>query len=299
MRLALCLPISWLVTLLGCQAPDARSSGPDAQPTPASAHTDEPGAPFLWRVAGPNPSYLLGTLPYGVSASRDVPGSVWARLDSARAVVVKTDTWNLDPVVMSRRARVPGTRTLRDQLSDAHWQRLRTLLAETLPEPKLAYLQPWFVQRNVIAALVPTPRPMDVDIMIRAQLARKPLVPLERWQDQVDVIARVFTLEDLVATLDSIPEKRRRLEATVRAYREGDLAAATRLIFDAEELRRNPRIAGLLLEERNRAWIQKLAPQLVEGGVFVALGLDHLLGRQGILNLLREQGFELTRVSRP
>ena len=53
---------------------------------------------------------------------------------------------------------------------------------------------------------------------------------------------------------------------------------------------------GLMLLERNRAWIPELVPQLEEGRAFVAVGLGHLLGEGSVVALLREQGYEVRRM---
>ena len=51
-----------------------------------------------------------------------------------------------------------------------------------------------------------------------------------------------------------------------------------------------------LLDARNRAWMEMLAPQLARGGVFAAFGAMHLVGDAGVIELLRARGFTVTRL---
>jgi uncharacterized protein YbaP (TraB family) len=48
--------------------------------------------------------------------------------------------------------------------------------------------------------------------------------------------------------------------------------------------------------ERNRTMVQRMAPQLAQGGAFVAIGALHLPGETGLLSLLAAQGYGITRV---
>ena len=54
--------------------------------------------------------------------------------------------------------------------------------------------------------------------------------------------------------------------------------------------------ADLLLDKRNRAWMETMLPQLETGGVFAAFGAMHLVGEAGVIELLRAQGFEVSRL---
>ena len=51
-----------------------------------------------------------------------------------------------------------------------------------------------------------------------------------------------------------------------------------------------------LLIERNRLMVKRLSP-LTRDGVFVAVGAAHLPGEEGILNLLKRQGYQVRRLS--
>jgi uncharacterized protein YbaP (TraB family) len=50
---------------------------------------------------------------------------------------------------------------------------------------------------------------------------------------------------------------------------------------------------------RNKRMVESLLPSLSEGPVFVAVGALHLPGEHGIIQLLRDSGFELKPLPLP
>ena len=53
------------------------------------------------------------------------------------------------------------------------------------------------------------------------------------------------------------------------------------------------------IHARNQRMLESLLPHLENNRVFVAVGALHLPGEQGLLNLLRQQGFELSPLELP
>ncbi len=81
------------------------------------------------------------------------------------------------------------------------------------------------------------------------------------------------------------------LAAWDRAYIEATLGD-----YGAEALRLTN---YYLVEFRNQRFIERLAEPIAEGGVFIAVGAAHLPGPTGLVELLREDGFKVTRVPLP
>ncbi|AZV79623.1 TraB/GumN family protein [Parasedimentitalea marina] len=54
-----------------------------------------------------------------------------------------------------------------------------------------------------------------------------------------------------------------------------------------------------LLTQRNKTFLQTAQPVLQEGGVFMAIGSFHLPGEQGMIELLRQAGYTVTRIPLP
>src|SRR3546814_9044049 len=52
------------------------------------------------------------------------------------------------------------------------------------------------------------------------------------------------------------------------------------------------------LDDRNHRMVERLVPLLERGKAFVAVGAAHLPGEEGMLHLLEQQGYRITRVYR-
>ncbi len=87
-------------------------------------------------------------------------------------------------------------------------------------------------------------------------------------------------------------------------YREGAIATLMEWervqlaqLYGAERAAQDLKLARkLLLEDRNAAFLKRALPELREGGVFMALGAFHLPGETGMIALLQQAGFSVSRI---
>ena len=91
---------------------------------------------------------------------------------------------------------------------------------------------------------------------------------------------------------------------TANLYRTGQIAAiwalseveSEKTIGATRSAEVFARVEEALLINRNLAWMEKLTPEMAQGGVFAAFGALHLVGETGIVALLRAEGFTVTRL---
>lgn len=67
----------------------------------------------------------------------------------------------------------------------------------------------------------------------------------------------------------------------------------------ADGLAHLERTDAYLLDERNVTFVENVLPELEQGSVFIGVGAFHLGGENGMVALLRDAGFTVTRVSLP
>jgi len=51
-----------------------------------------------------------------------------------------------------------------------------------------------------------------------------------------------------------------------------------------------------MLDDRNRTMVKRMIPLLQRGSAFVAVGAAHLPGEEGMLYLLEQEGYRVTRI---
>ena len=79
------------------------------------------------------------------------------------------------------------------------------------------------------------------------------------------------------------------LVAARDAYAAGDLPVMEQVFG------RDP--TGTMLAPRNRRWLPKLEAYLAGGGAFVAVGIGHLVGPEGLPALLAADGYRVERAA--
>ena len=211
---------------------------------------------------------------------------------------------------------LPEGKTLIGMIDEATWE----LLAEAgrargLPSPMTARFQPWYL----VAALGTPPCAMpdiqaglmglDAMVMEDAIAMGVETRALEDWRDSLRILYE-DPIEDQIDMLEmSIlpPELEHALFAsTFDAYFAGDVArvwelsrAALTLIPDADLSHANEvfdDFADGLLDDRNQSWIDDLESAATEGSVVAVFGAAHLSGDNGVLNLMSQNGWQITRL---
>jgi uncharacterized protein len=285
-----------VVSTSACASAAASSAGPAARRAEAPADDHGLRGPFLWELQGPRaPSYLFGTVHLGFRADRDLPRWVWDKLRACDTFVMETNLSKVDLTEVTQMATLPEGQSLADMLPADKWNRLVELTG--LPESTLRSRQPWFASQLVFQRLYPTPVPLDVALMQKASELDKEIAFLEHWEFQLRLLARTITADDLGELLVPGGKGQRLMSDLIAAYRAGDFEKLAAI--SEQERADDPDRHEALLDARNRDWIPKLKPHLERGRAFVAVGAAHFPGEDGLIELLRAEGYVLSRVVRP
>jgi uncharacterized protein YbaP (TraB family) len=275
-------------------------------PVPA----DAAGRSVLWSVRGEhNTVYLFGSIHVLRPDDAGLPQAALAAYDDAERLVMEIDMDDpavADPMAMAaqmqRHARLPDSQSLQSVLG-GDYPAVATYLRKAGLDPVLLDgFAPWFVSLMVLQFEV-AQRGFDPAHGIEQQVAeravadRKPILGLETPADQFEVLASLSLADQkrfLLKTLDEASETDARLESMLSAWRNGDTAALARTL--SREFEEFPQLYGPLTEERNRAWVEQLAGLLDDRDDYlVVVGALHLVGRNSVVELLRQRGYRVTQ----
>jgi len=272
-------------TLLLGLALAACQSAPRCELPPA---LHAPVQPFLWRAEKAGTTlWLYGTIHDASEAQ--VPPAAWRALEQSARFVSELGDDEPDPQRYLELARLPfGTKGLDAQLSPDDWFELVNALRGVVKEDDLKRARPWYAMTRLTTHLGHSPQPsMDVALARRARSKAIAVGHLESWDEQLVALDAAVTLGDLAEAIHAratVECSFARLRAT---YDAGDEPALMSML--------NVRDTDPLLVDRNRKWLPQL--EGFTGAVFVAVGLGHLLGAQGLPAQLARDGYSVERVS--
>jgi uncharacterized protein len=271
--------------------------------TPRSAYDrgrlfriDRPGVPA---------SYVYGTLHSNDPRVVSLPPEVVAALAASRSVAFETLLLEGDVATFLSFAQYDDGRRLTDHVDAATLARIRAALGAADPGPEvLERAKPWAVLLMLAQARDSGAASLDGVLQAEARARRLAVFGLELPDEQVaalDAIPLVSQLALMRWALDTQHARQAELEATTTAWLAGDLAGLRRLALepgqrDAELGAHLRALMKHLITDRNLVLAHRLHLPLARGRMFVAVGALHLQGRDGLLALIRQQGYRVTRV---
>lgn len=279
---------------------------------PASAAEPHPfGQGRLWRIEKPGvrPSHVFGTMH---SAEREVvalPTPVEQALAKANSLALEIVMTGEVRMALGQAMLLFDGRTLRDIAGPGLSQRVAATGARYGMAPEqVQLLKPWALM--LLFSIPPSEFmrqsagrvPLDQLLQQKAQSRQIPLYSLESVDEQIAALAALPEADQLALLDDTIalnPEIEALFDTMRESYLSGDLAGLHRLkdqLTQDIEPRVRESYDERVIHTRNRRMVERMAPRLAEGRAFVAVGALHLSGRTGILNLLSDQGYKVTRV---
>ena len=285
----------------------------------AAAIPNGEGKLFRVERAGTMPSFLFGTIHLSDPRVLTLPASAESAFAAADRLVIET-TDIADPAKAAAALfanpeliNLPRGETLATLLDPADLATVEAgLAARGIPLQSVQTLQPWFTAVSLMLPACETARKeggdsvLDTWLAERATAEGKPVEGLETAAEQLEALASLsleLQLESLVATValsDRMPDV---METMIALYLDGRIAMIMPAIEAAVPN------GGLLVgagegyaeferrvvTERNARMVQRMQAMLDEGGAFVAVGALHLPGEAGLVALLQEEGWDVTR----
>jgi uncharacterized protein YbaP (TraB family) len=196
--------------------------------------------------------------------------------------------------------------TLESRIGAERYAKLQTALAlYRVPPDWIAGMKVWAAMMTLSVPPPETGFFMDFSLSLRAAGAGLRVVGLETLEQQLSFLEdmpleqQLLLLDQALVEYDRVAELH---EQMVKSYLVGDLQALSaqadgQLDELGEEARQYFMVQGI--ELRNRRMIDSLLPVLETDRVFAAVGALHLPGKTGLIQLLRDRGFDLQPLALP
>lgn len=261
----------------------------------------------LWSLKGKqNTVYLLGSVHF-LSPSEKLPAAMEAAYEDAEALYMEIDMDDLDPLAAQKVAlelgMLPPGETLASVLDADTYAKVSQKAQELGVEPvMLDRFRPWFaaltlVQLHLIKMGLDPNSGIEQRLTTRAVGDGKPIQGLETLEEQLGTLAGLPAKQQrefLVYSVEDSERATREIDAMLKAWRAGDVAALDKLL--AEGMEKYPDVYRPLTVERNRKWIASIEELLDdEDDYLVVVGTLHLVGKDSVIELLEKKGHRITQ----
>ena len=262
--------------------------------------------PALWLVEGPGgqKAWLFGTihaLPQPVDWHSAKIDAALAQSDRLVLEVAKIEDDAATAQAFAALATSPGLPPLAQRVPGDLQDELDAALKQDGFDPDaLDRYESWAAALMLQNAAMAAGQSNSANGIDRA-LLRGYTKPVEEFEGAAAQLAIFDQLPEpaqralLAAALTRSGEELASMRKLEQAWAHGDIA-----LVDAEtnaEFLHDPQLREALLVRRNHAWSARLRADLARGAhPFVAVGLAHLVGKDGLPALLTAQGYKVTRL---
>ena len=101
--------------------------------------------------------------------------------------------------------------------------------------------------------------------------------------------------KSLLKTIDSLPQYKVYFDSMLNAYKSQQLSKIEAM-FNSKDFGMEADNQEVLLDGRNRNWVGQLKNILPTKNIFMAVGAGHLVGKSGLIELLRKEGYTITPI---
>jgi len=244
--------------------------------------------PVLWKVqSGENTVYLFGSIHVADNSVYPLRPAIESAFNNSKVLVVEVDETQADQVklneILMTRGFYPGTETIADHINKDTMQMLRRFLEQSgMPYATVARMRPGLIAITLtVARIVQLGYSPELGIdryfINKARKNSKPILQLESAEWQMELMLS-FSDDDLILkhTLISLDEMDDMFKQIMDAWKSGD-----KRLFDERNITMTEKIIAMFKQQKN---------------YFVVVGAGHLVGEQGIVSLLKKQGFQVESV---
>ncbi len=278
------------------------------------------GKGIFWKIEKPGlkPSWLLGTMHVTDPRVLNLPPRAQEAHDGADTIVIESDEILDEKKATASLLMRPdlmmftdGT-TIEKLLSPEDYTRLEDGLKQRgIPLSAVSRMRPWMIASAVALPACEMARKakgvqfLDQKIAADAAAEGKQVKGLETLAEQLQAMTELpteFHLKSLIETLELGAKMNDVVETMTDIYLSGDIGMTMPMLKTvtpegSEEDSDYAAFEQRIILDRNKVMAERAAPILANGNVFMAVGALHLPGKEGVIELLRQQGFTVTAVN--
>lgn len=277
-------------------------------------------AQLLWKVSGnglTQPSYIMGTHHLAPLSIKDSIQGLQTALDNTKQVYgeLKMSTMQDQAKVMEIMKKYMVTETdttFKSLFTDEEYEMINKYSKENLmfDLAMMPKVKPAFLSNNLVVILYMKhvggynpQEQLDTYFQTQATEKGKKADGLETIEFQMNLLYNKTPLkrqaEQLLCMLNNVKPTIDQTKKLTATYMAQDLDAMSKIADESlggPQCEMTPQERAILIDNRNKTWTNQLPSIMKEAPTFIAVGALHLPGNNGLLNLLKQQGYTVEPV---
>ncbi|MFH6997714.1 TraB/GumN family protein [Flavobacterium sp. FlaQc-57] len=253
---------------------------------------------LLWEVSGnglAKPSYLYGTIHMICSGDYFLSEKTKKAFEASDKLVLEVnfsdpkETSEMQQLAMGKE---PLSKTLSaEELSklDAILKRTSGMTVQQVDSFNLMTVMSLVIMKSFGC---PDMKFYEMEFIEQAKKRNIEVSGLETIKSQFAILENAYSNDKIITMLEeSTPEEMTKLVTAYKSENLNDLYLITNdKRFTSEKTRK------IILDDRNVNWVQQIPAMIKKESVFFAVGAGHLVGEEGVINLLRKAGYKVKPV---
>ncbi|MCC6583859.1 MAG: TraB/GumN family protein [Chitinophagales bacterium] len=261
---------------------------------------------LLWQISGnglSKPSYLYGTIHMISQDDFFIGKNVSKKIQKSEELIMELDLNNIDVAAVTKSSVLDSEKTIKNYMNDTDYNTLKTFMEDSIGIKKQTFelfysrLKPFYLEQLIFFKYLGQEKESYEENF--KKIAEKKNIPqsgLETFEEQLlflEDIPLEVQLKSMIKTIKEYSSETQKLDNLIEDYKTQNLTALTQSFSEDED----PVWQEKLLDKRNNSWIPKLKTKMQSKACFIAVGAGHLGGENGLINLLKKQGYTVEPVS--
>lgn len=265
---------------------------------------------LLYKVGSASSTvYILGSIHLAKPEIYPLDTVIEQAYKRSDILVVELDAENHESMMamqtaMAQLGMYPNGKSLKTELSAQTYKQLQSYAVKTgLPLHMLEQMKPWVVmlQLSVMEMMRLGYSPelgIDKHFVDQAKRDNKPIMALETIAEQMALLSRddkAYQDKLLRYTLESMSEMEPMLNKLSSSWKNGDAKAIEKMfLLTMQDDPSLNEIYNALITKRNYMMTKKIQGFLkTKKDYFVVVGAGHVIGKEGIVDLLQQRGYKV------
>jgi uncharacterized protein len=254
---------------------------------------------LLWEITGKGikkPSYLYGTIHIQDKRVFSFDETVYDKFNSCEAFAMETIIDEIDPLSMQDIFMMKRHK-LRDLMDEEHYKKLSNIIRKNFNSDISLFekTKPIFITSQLIQfyEAKDMAEALDMHFLRLARDSGKLILGIEKFSHQLAAVNKIPVYEqcDMLKKFIDKPETiQDKYNELLDAYLSKDFKSIKKLIKDTSF---SDNFNYIFISERNRKMARKIGVFCKKYSTFNAFGAGHLIGKESVISLLKEKGFNV------